>query len=395
MQSLSGYDSLSNAQKDYLYVNKLLQSDQLTTYLRQVNIEKAEAKQALKVKQRINGTDITVFESSWPSGKDALEKETFEVVDPITPQNIYDSEDEKVVMARWFWDTRRYNLGEAKTYFSSYDAYWKNDEYYKMRDKYNAMGAVAQDRYYKDHDLGHKPEDKLTPEEKQYKKWFWEDWDYQVKIAQDQIAAQQQATREELNKTKWSTYVDIYYDTLKDVPWADFTRRVWWNTGRYTRDQAEEYLKHGQFVSPTPQHEECQINPWNGSTSDILRYLLDYISCSWKDFKKQLDELFGYVETGVLIAVVGLLIAAGYVAYNNRKQLKLAAITSGSYASNLIPGKQYYELKKQKAAAEGTSVSYQIGQDAKQAYNPVGLIGKVSNEYAEQNPNSFTAGLLK
>ena len=533
----SGYDDLTNPQKDYVYVNKLLSQEQLQKYLTETTSQKMTAKQDLKDKRHINETDVTdmTIMKSWCPTMDALEKVTFEVVDPISanPHIIFDAEKEEAVKARWFWNTRRFNLGEAKTYWAAYAAYWNSTtellqakadlEDHSPIDPSIADLSAPDSNWRPDkapdpesagliHDADTGKSGSITIDniwdannpDSVKARMFWnsrrftheqafhyaaifkepsiiernrkiaEEWNKLPIYKQDQIhsenfpddkygikrfewqkaldAARLKAiseinagkmpNKQEYEAIRWSPVNDINYlkfglytdkanphspnydphydpnnpaynpennegfaEKYKDKtvvemlseskkPYTVVEGRIFWDTGRYTAEQADRYLKNKGYIEPY-KAAPCVIDPWKETLADLPRYLLDYLACSFSDFKDKIDELFGYVETGVLIVAIGLLIAAGYVAYNNRKQLKLAAITSGSYASNLIPGKQYYELKKQKAAAEGTSVSYQIGQDAREAYNPVGLIGKVSNEYAEQNPNSFTAGLLK
>lgn len=347
----------------------------------------------------------------------------------LTPDNIWNVSNPDSIKGRVLWNTRKLTHDQAFKYAAMYKQPIIIDRNKQIEDAWNALPIYTQDSI---HASGF-PDDKEN-----IQKFLWQKaYDEATIQATKEIADGKMPTKQELDAFKWSPVDDVQtlkialydprsdphkkeydpkfdpnnpaYDKNQDkrlkpktvvqllseskTPYKVVLGRVFWDTGRYTFNQAEKYLNNKGYIEPY-QEPECVIDPWKETPADLPRYLLDYLSCSFNDFIEKLKEIFGIVETAVIYGALAALIIGGYIVYKNRRAIKSASYTSADYASNLIPGRQYYRLKKQEAARRGISVSKAIGEDAGKAYNPVGLINDLKKEYVVNNPDSFTAGLV-
>jgi len=360
-------------------------------YEQQVAQEKANAKQNLIDRRGITKDDV--FKSNWWSDHP----------DPYgapitTPYQVWDSNYGPSIEARWMWDTQRYISEDASRYASwvlAGNTILKQEELVQEFAntpittidmwKYNTSGSPSSPGPHEGR--------QLTPEESA----LWQsNWDAAYAQATQDVAMQIPVTKAGYDTKKWSSNPDIYYNDLKKTPWALETARVYWITGRFTKDQAYKYLTKGQFNSPNKKdyQTQCEIEPWNGKYEDLPRYIIDYIKCSFEDGIEEIKTFIGKVADYVYYGAIVALILLGWFAWNERAAIKSATLTSADIAANLIPGRQYYKLKQQVAKSQGISTKQAIYQDIGQATNPIGLIKKVTNEYTTQNPNSLTAQIV-
>lgn len=369
--------------------------------------------------------DIKAPDSNWKPD-DSPEPDSPHLV---TIDNIWDISNPNSVKARMFWNTRKFTHEQAFHYAATYKLPSIIDRNKQIQDAWNALPIYEQDSIK----ASGFPDDQYGVQRSLWQRSY----DDATVIASKEIADGKMPTKQELDATKWSPVDDVQnlkialydprsdphkkeydpkfdpnnpaYDTEQDKrlkpktvikllseskkPYTVVLGRVFWDTGRYTAVQAEKYLNNGGYIEP-PEPEECVIDPWKETPADLPRYLLDYLSCSFRDFIDKLKEIFGVVENAVIYGALALLIVGGYIVYKNRSAIKSGTLTGVDYASNLIPGRQYYRLKKQEAARRGISVSKAIGEDVGKAYNPIGLANDLKKEYVVNNPNSFTAGLV-
>lgn len=195
---------------------------------------------------------------------------------------------------------------------------------------------------------------------------------------------------------------NYYTNNPKDINGPAFFSYYWfkrWETDPYgARKYYEAHPEDPHYAAwlKSKGKKPCVVQPWTGSISDVLRYTLDYLHCT---FTEGWDEFLDWLKSAFAISleiVIGVLVIGGILLYRNRSSIASGAKYVGGTAinvaspavgklTNLIPGKAYYEIKRKEAARKGISVSEAIGQDVSNAYNPVGIIQNLAQEDALQS----------
>lgn len=385
-------EKYGNVWMDDAYVQGLLNSAEKELYLSQIKTQKDASRQALIAQQSINETDLLKTTGWWSNHEDpyALNRidtvAPYESFDNVNIDTIWDFKDERSVKDRWLWDTQRYTLDQAIVYHAIYQAYYNN---------ILNQNIVIQDIAY----LNNTMPKNLRDIYEEAKKNTMEEARKQVDVSQPLV----------VKPKTWADAQDPYYNPNQ----TPVEQRWMYNTARYTKIQADAYafIETGQskkckdvrpynpnlgfpdklryyedilackgnevvddVIDPFKPPENCNIESWTGSITDLPRYILDYIKCSLTS----LEDLVKEIGIDLLYLGIGLLIVGGYLAYRNRKTLASGAKVGASYASNLIPGKQYIAAKQKEAEARGISLTQALREDADRLYNPVGIVQNVA-----------------
>lgn len=386
-----------NVWLDEAYYQGLLSPRDEAIYLKEVETQKAEAVQNLYDKQSINLTDLEKTTNWWAN---RLDPYTY-VNGPVSIDYTFDFHDvfnpkfEPAVNGRWLWNTQRFTLDQAIRYGLQYATYW------------NQAPIAEQDALYV---KGNMPKAQIET--------YLENKKNTMERAKEEIDVSEPL--HVFPNREWSANNDVYYSTSQ----TPVEQRWMYNTARYTKEQAAAYeltekggvdgcdirpynpnlgfpdrLRYyedvlackagklpviGGIINPSPANKEkCNVEPWTGSVSDILRYTIESLKCgittTFQEFLDWLEKAFAIS----LEVVLGILIVGGILLYKNRNTIASGAkIVVNSPVGNLIPGKKYYEIKRKEAARKGISVSEAIGSDISNIYNPIGIAQNLAQEEA-------------
>lgn len=390
----SGYQPLykTNVQKDNAYYAGDMSQSVKEVYLAAVNAQKDEAKKALTIKQDINAADLD--KTGWWS----LDHDDHDFP-IITYEQLWDYNNATSVNARWFWDTQRYTVEEARPYYQFYQQYLYLRDNTNLLDEYNKIPINTTDKMYKD--------GTLTPLQRQ----IWDDrWNAAGKEALREINDKQWVTRTELDTTKWSTEPND--SDFSQASWDNVAARAFWDTGRFTFQQAVIYLalsndaqknpvtpsvdcihfiKDIDWISPSSIVEGvsnfalCEV----GKLEDAIVTVKDDIIQTVKDlinpYMTTLEIIIFLLLSGGVVA--GLIAyksgALGFAARTGVAATKFAAEGAVVLAGGgpILGGVQYLGNKMIEAKQNNTTVSKVIASDLSlAAVNPTGFAAKVIGE---------------
>jgi hypothetical protein len=337
----------------------------------------------------------------------------------MTIDNFWDAANNSSVTARMLWNTRKLTHAQAFKYASLYSLPIIIDRNKQIENAWNLLPVYVQDKMHVDNF----PDDTYGVQ-----RYLWQqNYDNATIKASQEIAGNVSISKEEYDTIKWSPVDDVnnitislyepkadpmrkeydprydpkssaYYTDLsarygpKNVikllseskePYTVPLGRVFWDTGRFTRDQAEKYLNNKGYIEPY-KAEPCFVVPWDGSPQDLVRFTADKGICKIEDIIPDLPWGLDYSTLGIAALLVG-----GVLLYQNRETVKYVGREVGGYAlegakagasvaSNLIPGKQYVAAKQKEANARGITLTQALREDAGRIYNPVSIVENVA-----------------
>lgn len=371
-------------------------TDAQNQYDEQVRAEKSAAKQALEKQLGINKTDLDK-PNWWSTAQDPLFPNGAPI--PKILGEVWNSNNLESVDARWFWDTQRYTKDEADHYEFQVSNAATLVEHNKENDEFYGMPINERDKLYN--------EGKLTT----YQSDLWKfEWNKAGVKAKDEIDNKQYVTREELDTTKWST--EPNETDASQIGWENPVGRAFWDTGRFTFQQALIYLALSNDAQKNPEKPSVDCIhfikdiDWI-SPSSIVDGVSNFALCEVgkletaivtvkDDIIQTVKDLINPYMTTLEIIIFLLLsggVVAGLIAYKSGA-LGFAARTGvaatkfvGESAivlaggGPILGGVQYLGNKMVEAKQKNTSVGNVIASDLSlAAVNPTGFAAKVIGE---------------